>query len=170
MISDKLKEITKKYQPLDLSPIIQDLTNLSNDVNFIQKLGPKNTKEFTDKVKTLAEEYKKAPVNKKGVVLLEHLESIQSWSQDKQKDLKISVFSKIVGVISSYIKAVISSISGNSKEASEHKLNASQTIKELTSGKKMSQELATVKTKASSWVEIISKKRNPKEQNSEKSR
>lgn len=131
MISDKLKEITKKYQPLDLSPIIQDLTNLSNDVNFIQKLGPKNTKEFTDKVKTLAEEYKKAPVNKKGVVLLEHLESIQSWSQDKQKDLKISVFSKIVGVISSYIKAVISGISGNSKEASEHKLNASQTIKEL---------------------------------------
>ncbi|MBA2628437.1 MAG: hypothetical protein H0U78_00150 [Rickettsiaceae bacterium] len=139
-------------------------------MNFGQKLGPKNTKEFADKVKTLDEEYKKAPANKKGAVLLEHLESIQSWSQDKQKDLKVSVFSKIGGVISSYTKDVISSISGDSKAASEHRLNASQTIKELTSGKKMSQDLAGVKTKTSSWAEKISVEKNSKEYSAGESR
>lgn len=48
-------------------------------------------------------------------------------------------------------------MSGNSQEASEHRLNASQTIKELTSGKKMSEELDIVTKKSSSWVETVEK-------------
>jgi len=167
-LETRLQNITKKYQPKALGPIIQELNELSNDENLAQKLGAKNAKEFADKVATLDKEYKEAPEKQKASVLLNNLSVIDDWVQEKQKDLKVSVFSKIGEVISSYTKAVIFAINGNDKKASDHILNASQKIKELTSGKEMSQELDKVNKKPS-WVETV-KNASPKERTVERDR
>jgi len=50
--------------------ILDDLTKLSTDVKFSKAIGPKNSKEFTDKITTLNAQYQKASIDNKGTVFL----------------------------------------------------------------------------------------------------
>ena len=136
-----------KYQQ-DISSIVEELVTLSQDAKLAEKIGSKNAKELADKVNLLRDGCSKAPEDKKALVLLGHLESIKEWSQDKEKESKNSVFSKIGSIVSSYAKAVWSWFKGGSKAATEHKFNASQAIKELSKGKQISQELGSVQEQA----------------------
>ncbi len=149
--------------------LIKEITDLSKNKDLAKKIGPKNIKEFADQVKILNDSYAKAPANAKGDNLLKNLGSLKQWADTKQKESKAPTFSKLATIISSYGKAVGALISGNSKAAAEHKMNASQAIKELTQGKKVSQALDSIGKKTKSWAEKITQEK-AKGQSEQKSR
>lgn len=143
----------------EFDALVQEITDLSKNKDLAKEIGPKNTQEFADQVKRLSDAYAKAPANKKGDSLLKNLDSLKQWTEIKQKESMAPTFSKLGTIISSYSKAVGALISGNSKAAAEHRLNASQAIKELTQGKKVSQGLGSIKGKAQSWTEKVTQEK-----------
>lgn len=168
-LNNELKEVKEKYSQKVFSDVVQEITDLSTNKDFAEKVGPKNIKEFSERVEKLKDEYAKAPANAKGDNLLKNLGSLKQWADTKQKESKAPTFSKLATIISSYGKAVGALISGNSKAAAEHKMNASQAIKELTQGKKVSQALDSIGKKTKSWAEKITQEK-AKGQSEQKSR
>lgn len=86
--------------------------------------------------------------------MVESLEFLGKWADEKKMEANSSLFSKIGNVIKSCAKAVGSFISGNHEEAKKHMEEAKQKCAEI-SGKKLFQELDDLKTKSGNWVENI---------------
>ena len=116
----------------DAQQAVLELSNLSKDKEFQEKLGPQKSKEFMKKVKNLDECCKSNSTNH--LLICFTLGKIEQWADKEKNNLGNSnVFGRIKDIVSSAIKKITTSISKkeNSSDIAESKLKFEQAKKNL---------------------------------------
>ncbi len=118
---EMLNEIAKSFDYL-----------IEDDSKLLKLIGKDNFADFSSKILNMQKNYNEAEFDKKDATLLNGLEDLSKWVQEKSKQviapLEKSVWGHIGDLISSSCKAVKSFITKDGKFA-EHRENISKTIK-----------------------------------------
>lgn len=141
----------------DLSPVVQELVDLSKDQNFKSQIGEAYAKEFRDHIDKLAKEYNESVDETKPDLLIKNLKIIEEWAEEKKQGEQGVQMGKVQDMVTLLIKTVKSFINNEKTSLSEFIQEGVKIIDELKSSGQAEEKFSSLKEEARSWQDVVKK-------------